>query len=345
MLSKQITYLIDKLKKNRSIIDLKSSTGINIEQYNAVVDFFNCASQLRFACMTRVSDALNNEYPPNYRKGKFEPFVFSYNVSVASKEITESIIKTTISNEVTRKKIITEIFNKNYQDILIKIPDHEKLAKKKNILTDIELTKLITDITTQTEYVDQLKVKGLKEKIIPCTNLKKSDVIVSYANIDQVIKFLDFCSKTFKIISDSKMKFFKNALKSPEMKSNEIKFVNDFIVNTLNNIYDNKNNQLSLIKVLFQLQIHNNINYCQPLCDSNENLFWEHLGDLYSIKSEYKWNDLIYDYIDVFHHTDTIGCVITSIAAVEFDIVTGETFREFYETVSIDSCLKVGFHA
>ena len=46
--------------------------------------------------------------------------------------------------------------------------------------------------------------------------------------------------------------------------------------------------------------------------------------------------------IDIETLGNKSGCVITSIAAVEFDIVTGETFREFYETVSIDSCLKVG---
>ncbi|RPI81264.1 MAG: 3'-5' exoribonuclease, partial [Nitrosopumilales archaeon] len=36
------------------------------------------------------------------------------------------------------------------------------------------------------------------------------------------------------------------------------------------------------------------------------------------------------------------GCAIVSIGAVEFDIVTGETGREFYERIDLQSCLDVG---
>lgn len=36
------------------------------------------------------------------------------------------------------------------------------------------------------------------------------------------------------------------------------------------------------------------------------------------------------------------GCVITSIAAVEFDMKTGETGKEFYQKVDIQSCLDLG---
>jgi hypothetical protein len=36
------------------------------------------------------------------------------------------------------------------------------------------------------------------------------------------------------------------------------------------------------------------------------------------------------------------GCVITSIAGVEFDINTGVTGREFYEKITIQTCLDLG---
>jgi hypothetical protein len=36
------------------------------------------------------------------------------------------------------------------------------------------------------------------------------------------------------------------------------------------------------------------------------------------------------------------GCAIVSIGAVEFDIETGKTGREFYERVGLQSCLDVG---
>lgn len=36
------------------------------------------------------------------------------------------------------------------------------------------------------------------------------------------------------------------------------------------------------------------------------------------------------------------GCVIVSIGAVEFDLLTGETGREFYRVIDMQSCLNVG---
>jgi len=60
----------------------------------------------------------------------------------------------------------------------------------------------------------------------------------------------------------------------------------------------------------------------------------------YKIKNTYKiMNNLM---IDLETLGNKSGCVITSIAAVEFDLYSGLTGREFYKTISIDSCLKTG---
>ncbi len=46
--------------------------------------------------------------------------------------------------------------------------------------------------------------------------------------------------------------------------------------------------------------------------------------------------------IDIETLGNKAGCVVTSIAAVEFDINTGETGKEFYERIDIQSCLDLG---
>jgi len=46
--------------------------------------------------------------------------------------------------------------------------------------------------------------------------------------------------------------------------------------------------------------------------------------------------------IDIETLGNRAGCVITSLAAVEFDMNTGETGREFYERIDIQSCLDLG---
>jgi len=52
------------------------------------------------------------------------------------------------------------------------------------------------------------------------------------------------------------------------------------------------------------------------------------------------------EYTDVMLHLETVGnrsnTAIVSIGAVEFNIVTGETGREFYEVVGRQSCLDIG---
>lgn len=46
--------------------------------------------------------------------------------------------------------------------------------------------------------------------------------------------------------------------------------------------------------------------------------------------------------IDIETFGNKAGCVINSIAAVEFDIDTGETGKEFYQKISMQTCLDLG---
>ena len=46
--------------------------------------------------------------------------------------------------------------------------------------------------------------------------------------------------------------------------------------------------------------------------------------------------------IDIETLGNKAGCVVTSIAAVEFDMNTDETGKEFYERIDIQSCLDLG---
>lgn len=302
MLKKQIDILSVDIKDNIEII--KKTKEYDIDMYNEILTHFALIKRLKFTLFSYLNEILENEYPLPYRgKINFDTHRFSYILKIKSIDLQKDTIRDSISSDDKKKMIIDEIL-KSPQELLKKIKEYKIFQTNKYKNGVNEVTDFLMELLSLNNIVDKVKVNKLRKKLIPCINLKKTDVVLYYQSLNPVMKFLDFCHKAFRLITKEKMELFSRIIKDGEF-SNDVDFVNKFIFDTLDNEYDNSKNQLPILKTLFKLQIHNDIEYDIPLCPSHIDLAYDILQDLYGI--QLKNNSTINHYINLMEKSDNLN--------------------------------------
>jgi hypothetical protein len=307
------TQLITLREKMSLLNDkIKNPTKYDAEIYNYILDYFSYAKRMTYTIFSHIhKDLLNGENPLMYRRIKFIPFQFEYDLKIAKDDVNEEMIKNAINDDKNKRKIIDEILSKKTPlEILKKIPNSESFIKMKYKNSNEETTKFILAVINQESPVDKAKVKKLREHLIPCINLTSSDVKLFYHGMDQVIKFLEFYGKNFGLISEEKRAFFTSALY--DIQQYDVKYVNNFIWEALNNEIDNKNNQIKYLKIFMQMQIHEGIRCMSPLCyEIHTELAHEILWNLYkrensSFTQPFRINFSMNEYMQLFSRSENL---------------------------------------
>ena len=178
---------IIKIRERMKIIfdKIKNPKKYDIETYNDILDYFMYGKRLTYTLFSHINDEIiKNEVPLLYRKIKFIPFQFEYDLKIAKDDVTEEMIKNAIDNDKNKRKIIDEVLSKKTPlEIIQNIPGYESFIKMKYKNNNETIIKFVISLINQTTVVNRAKIKKLKDHLVPCINLGINDVKIYYHGI------------------------------------------------------------------------------------------------------------------------------------------------------------------